>query len=119
MIEADRTDGYFVILWVSPGAWRDGYRARVRREDGLEASVDISSTAISSDQKTILQKSEWEKRTLYMRINTRVRRGKIVSARLIQAGMEDRSKTNRTSRDKFNKHPLELPSNQMIDDYSR
>ena len=94
MIEADRLDGFFVILQVSSGAQRDGYRARVRREDGLETSIDIPSTAISSDQKTILKKSEWEKRSLHMRINTRVRRGKIVSARLIQAGMEDRSKPN-------------------------
>ena len=93
MIEADWLDGYFVILQASSGVGGYGYRTRVRREDGLEASVHISSTAISSDQKTILQKSEWEKRTLYMRINTRVRRGKIVSARLIQAGMEDAIQT--------------------------
>ena len=93
-IEEVRLDGFFVILWVSSGAQHDGYRARVRREDGLETSIDIPSTAISSDEKSILQKSEWEKRSLYMRINTRMRRREIVSAKLIQAGMEDRSKTN-------------------------
>ena len=36
IIEEVRLDGYFVILWVSPRAQRDGYRARVRRADGLE-----------------------------------------------------------------------------------
>ena len=30
-IEEVRLDGFFVILWVSSGAQRDGYRARVRR----------------------------------------------------------------------------------------
>ena len=83
-----------MILWVSSGAQRDGYRARVRRTDGLETSIDIPSTAISSDEKSILQKSEWEKRSLYMRIDAGMRCGEIVSAKLIQAGMEDRSKTN-------------------------
>ena len=93
-IEEVRLDGYFVILWVSSGAQRDGYRARVRRADGLETSIDIPSTAISWDEKSILQKSEREKRSLYMRINARMRRREIVSANLIQAGMEDQSKTN-------------------------
>ena len=93
-IEEVRLDGFFVILWVSSGAQRDGYRAWVRREDGLETLIDIPSTAISSDEKSILQKSEWEKKSLYMRINARMRRREIVSAKLIQAGMEDRSKTN-------------------------
>ena len=94
IIEEVRLDGYFVILWVSPRAQRDGYRARVRRADGLETLIDIPSTTISWDEKSILQKSEWEKRSLYMRIDARMRRGEIVSANLIQAGMEDRSKTN-------------------------
>ena len=57
-------------------------------------SIDIPSTTISWDEKSILQKSEWKKRSLYMRINARMRRREIVSANLIQAGMEDRSKTN-------------------------
>ena len=93
-IEEDRLDGRFVILWVSSGAQRDRYRAQVRREDGLETSIDIPSTAISSDQKSILQKSELEKRPLYMRINARMRRGEIISAKFIHAGMEDRFKSN-------------------------
>ena len=50
-IEEVRLDGFFVILWVSSGAQRDGYRARVRRADGLETSIDIPSTAISSDEE--------------------------------------------------------------------
>ena len=83
-----------MILWVSSGAQRDGYQARVRRADGLETLIDIPSTAISWDEKSILQKSEWEKKSLYMRINARMRCREIVSAKLIQAGMEDRSKTN-------------------------
>ena len=88
-IEEVRLDGFFVILWVSSGAQRDGYRARVRREDGLETLIDIPDTAISPDEKSILQKSEWKKRPLYMRINARMRRGEIISAKLIHAGMED------------------------------
>ena len=35
-IEEVRLNGFLVILWVSSGAQRDGCRARVRREDGLE-----------------------------------------------------------------------------------
>ena len=93
-IEEVRLDGFFMILWVSSGAQRDGYRARLRREEGLETSIDIPSTAISWDEKSILQKSKWEKRSPYMGINARMRRGEIISAKLIQAGMEDRSKTN-------------------------
>ena len=63
IIEEVRLDGFFVILWVSSGAQRDGCRARVRREDGLETLIDIPGTAISPDEKSILQKSEWEKRS--------------------------------------------------------
>ena len=51
--------------------------------------LDIPGTTTSPDEKSILQKSEWEKRSLYMRINTRMRRGEIISAKLIHAGMED------------------------------
>ena len=58
IIEEVRLDELFVILWVSSGAQRDGYRAWVRREDGLETLIDIPSTAISWDEKSILQKGE-------------------------------------------------------------
>ena len=46
--------------------------------------LDIPGTAISPDEKSILQKSELEKRPLYMRINARMRRGEIISAKLME-----------------------------------
>ena len=116
-IEEAQMDG--LILRVFSGDQWDGYRAEVQCEDGLETLIDIPNTAISSYEKSILQKSEWEKSPLYMHINLKIQRGEVISAKLIHADTEDRSKTNRTSRHKFNKHLLELPSNQMIDDYSR
>ena len=55
-----------------------------------------------------------------MRINLKIQRGEVLSAKLIHADTEDRSKTNRRTR---RKKPIiiaaELASNQMIDDYSR
>ena len=118
-IEEVRMDGLFLILRVFSGDQRDGYRAEVQREDGLETLIDIPSTAISSDEKSILQKSEWEKRPLYMRINLKIQRGEVISAKLIHADTEDRSKTNPLNHRQANGYRLDLPSNQMRADYSR
>ena len=112
-------DGMFLILRLHSGNQRDGYRAEVQRDDGLEALVDISDTETSPDEKSILQKSEWEKAPLYMRINLKIQRMKVISAKLLHTATSEPSSPDPTMRQKYNKLLPSLPSNQTTDDYSR
>lgn len=85
-----RLDGEYRILSVQSGAVRSGFKATIENiESSEQLIIDIPEGTLDASQLDSLQKGEWAKTPLYMRINGTKRNDKIIKATLTHAGLDD------------------------------
>lgn len=86
-----RLDGDYRILSVQSGAVKSGFKATIENvKTGEKLAIDIPEGTLTPEQLASLQHGEWEKATLYMRINASKRGEKILKATLTHAGLDSR-----------------------------
>lgn len=79
----EQRNGHYLITKID---WQqeEDVRLTLASEDGDETFVaSLSQENIKQEHRDILQKAEWERKTIYMSINATVLRGEITTARIV------------------------------------
>lgn len=80
--ELDSRTGEFDVLRVDTNV-TDGFRVRLRdRSDGTEFFASVRDRLLSENDRSLIQRGEWEKKPIAAQVHITKRRGEIVAARI-------------------------------------